>query len=376
VLGALVVAFEPGQPVLEHDRQLVAAFADHTAVFLEAGAALRREREAGERAAMLSRLTRMAATSMEAESFLMSAAAEIGTAARADRVVLYLRHPRTNQLVPVAHAGVATGETLGVWDVTLDLRADALRPLAERRQGLVLEDASAEGHARLALPFAQARALALMPMMFREEVIGALLACQVGPGRPRPFDPPLLGFLADVAQQVALGVGNARLFATLSQMAATDDLTQLANRRKFSEALRLELARSRRGGSPLALILADIDHLKQVNDTHGHPAGDAAIRHVAETLQRGRRETDLAARLGGEEFALLLPGTDRNGALRAAERIRAELAGSPVPVVGRVTVSLGAAIFPEDGENERDLVARADERLYAAKSGGRNRVIV
>jgi diguanylate cyclase (GGDEF)-like protein len=159
-------------------------------------------------------------------------------------------------------------------------------------------------------------------------------------------------------------------------MAATDDLTQLANRRKFSESLRLELARSRRSGAPLALILADIDHLKQVNDTHGHPAGDAAIRHVAETLQRGRRETDLAARLGGEEFALLLPGTDRNGAQRAAERIRAELAGSPVPVVGRVTVSLGGAIFPEDGENERELVARADERLYAAKSGGRNRVIV
>jgi diguanylate cyclase (GGDEF)-like protein len=173
-----------------------------------------------------------------------------------------------------------------------------------------------------------------------------------------------------------LGVGNARLFATLSQMAATDDLTQLANRRKFSEALRLELARSRRNNLPLALILADIDHLKQINDTHGHPAGDAAIRHVADALQRGRRETDLAARLGGEEFALLLPQTDRNGAVRAAERIRGELAGTTVPVVGRVTVSLGVALFPEDGGDERELIARADERLYAAKSAGRNRVVV
>jgi diguanylate cyclase (GGDEF)-like protein len=379
VLGALVIAFEPGQPIPEPDRQLVTAFADHTAVFLEAGAALRREREAGERAAMLSRLTRLAATTMEAESLLMSSAPEILSAGQADRVVLYLRHPRTNRLVPVAHAGLVAEETLRVWEVTLDMRSEALRPLAERRQSVVLADAELETldeATRLPTPFPGARALAMIPMMFRAEVIGALLACRIGPGRARPFDPSLLGFLTDVAQQVALGVGNARLFATLSQMAATDDLTQLANRRKFSEAMRLELGRSRRTGVPLALILADIDHLKQVNDTHGHPAGDAAIRHVAEALQRGRRETDLAARLGGEEFALLLPGTDRNGALRAAERIRQELSGAPVPVVGRVTVSLGAAIFPDDGENERELIARADERLYAAKSAGRNRVVV
>jgi diguanylate cyclase (GGDEF)-like protein len=376
VQGALVVAFEPGHPVLERDRQLVSAFADHTAVFLEAGTALRRERQAAERAAMLSRVTRLAATTMEAESFLMSSAPEILAGARADRVALYLRHPRTNELVPVAHAGVAAGEALRVWEVTYDLRSEALRPLAERRQGLVLQGEGGAAGARPPSPFSDTRSLVLLPMVFREEVIGALLACRVGPGRSRAFEPSLVGFLGDVAQQVALGVGNARLFATLSQMAATDDLTQLANRRKFSEALRLELARSRRNNLPLALILADIDHLKQINDTHGHPAGDAAIRHVADALQRGRRETDLAARLGGEEFALLLPQTDRNGAVRAAERIRGELTATTVPVVGRVTVSLGVALFPEDGGDETELVARADERLYAAKSGGRNRVVV
>jgi diguanylate cyclase (GGDEF)-like protein len=305
----------------------------------------------------------------------MSSAPEILTAGRADRVALYLRHPRSNELVPVAHAGVLASEMLRVWEVKFDLRAETLRPLAERRQSLLVEDLAAGGDPRLASPFPETRALALIPMMFREEVIGALLACRVGGGRARPFEAPLVGFLADVAQQVALGVGNARLFATLSQMAATDDLTQLANRRKFSEALRVELSRSRRNGVSLALILADIDHLKQVNDAHGHPAGDAAIRHVAEALQRGRRDTDLAARLGGEEFAVLLPATDRTGAVRAAERIRAELAGSPVPVVGRVTVSLGVAVLPEDGNDERELIAKADERLYAAKAAGRNRVV-
>lgn len=374
VLGVLVVVFEAGQPVLDRDQQLVSAFADHAAVFLEAGKLLRREREARERAATLARLTRMAATEMEAESFLMSSAPEILEASGADRVALYLRHPRDNQLVPVAHAGVPPGEQLGFWELTYELKSEPLRPLVELRELVVDFDTVDPSPTPPISPFPETRLFAMVPMIFRGDLLGALLACRLG--RARPFDDSALSFLADAAQQVALGVGNARLFATLSQMAATDDLTQLANRRRFGEALRLELARSRRGSVPLALVLADIDHLKQINDTHGHPAGDAAIRHVADALQRGRRETDLAARLGGEEFALLLPATDRAGAIRAAERIRGELTESAVARIGTVTVSLGAAIFPEDGTTERELMAVADERLYAAKSSGRNRAVV
>lgn len=375
VLGALVVAFEHDHTVLERDKRLLGAFGEHAAVFLEAAVVLRREREARERAALLARLTRMAATSMEAESFLMSSAPEILGGSDADRITLYLRHPRSNHLVPVAHAGLATAEVLGVWELTYDLAAPALKALAADHAPVVVDfDAPGGDLPPPISPFPETRSLALVPMIFRNDVLGALLACRVG--RARPFDTRLVSFLGDVAQQVALGVGNARLFATLSQMAATDDLTQLANRRKFTEALRLELARSRRTAVPLALIMADVDHLKQVNDAHGHPAGDAAIRHVAEALQRGRRETDLAARLGGEEFALLLPATDRSGAVRAAERIRAELSDSQVPSVGTVTVSLGVAVYPEDGASERELVAVADERLYAAKAAGRNRVVV
>jgi two-component system cell cycle response regulator len=159
------------------------------------------------------------------------------------------------------------------------------------------------------------------------------------------------------------------------RQALTDDLTGLGNRRRLLADLERAIAEGT-DHSPAVLAMFDLDGFKAYNDTHGHPAGDAAIRHVADALQRGRRETDLAARLGGEEFALLLPGTDRPGAIRAAERIRGELAASPLAQVGTVTVSLGAAIFPEDGTSERELMATADERLYAAKSAGRNRAVV
>ena len=192
--------------------------------------------------------------------------------------------------------------------------------------------------------------------------------------RSRPCDPAQVEFIQDVAQQVALGMENARLFSALSQMASTDELTRLANRRRFTESLRMEMARMRRSEAPLSLIMADADHLKAINDAHGHPAGDAAIRHVAEAIRKGGRETDMAARLGGEEFALLLPGTDAVGAVKAAERIRKALASSSIPTVGTVTVSMGVATAPEDAAAEEELVRVADARLYAAKARGRNQV--
>jgi len=373
VLGALVVAFEADHPPIPRDRQLIAAFADHAAVFLEAGAVLRREREARERAALLARLTRLGGTPVDAESLLRAAAPEVLSADVGQGVGFYLKHPREPRLLPAAFVSAETGEELSFWELTPRLDAEPILALGEERRPLVFGGEGRPLPAGL-LPFPSARWLALVPLVFRDELLGALAVWRSA--QARGFDPGLVVFLRDVAQQVALGVGNARLFATLAQLAGTDDLTQLANRRKFGEAMRLELARARRNGGPLALILADVDHLKRINDSYGHPAGDMAIRHVAEALQRGRRETDLVARLGGEEFALLLPATDREGALRAAERVRLELAESVVPEVGSVTVSLGGSHFPKDGATAEELLAAADERLYAAKAAGRNRSIV
>ena len=155
-----------------------------------------------------------------------------------------------------------------------------------------------------------------------------------------------------------------------------DYLTGLANRRRFRAALGQEVERWRRYNQPCALVLADVDHLKQINDHYGHSAGDRVIRHVAEALLELSRDNDTAARLGGEEFALLLAGTDGERGLAAAERLRHAVYATKVEGVGTVTISLGLAACPAHAATERTLYAAADASLYAAKRAGRNRTAV
>jgi diguanylate cyclase (GGDEF)-like protein len=152
-----------------------------------------------------------------------------------------------------------------------------------------------------------------------------------------------------------------------------DYLTGLANRRRFRGALNQELERWRRYALPCALLLLDIDHLKKINDTHGHTAGDIVICHVASALADLSRDNDTAARLGGEEFALLLAGADSAKAFIAAERLRHAVCAEALNDVGTVTVSLGVASCPAHARTERTLYAASDAALYRAKHEGRNR---
>jgi diguanylate cyclase (GGDEF)-like protein len=155
-----------------------------------------------------------------------------------------------------------------------------------------------------------------------------------------------------------------------------DSLTGLANRRRFRVALAREVERWRRYRVPCALLMLDIDHLKSVNDKYGHPVGDMVIRQIAQTLKEVSRDNDTAARLGGEEFALLLAGVDLQRAVAAAERLRAVLGGRHVEGVGSVTVSIGVAGCPENATSERVLYSASDGALYVSKNAGRDRVSV
>ena len=182
---------------------------------------------------------------------------------------------------------------------------------------------------------------------------------------------------ASLAGQAVVALENARLHRMVERQALVDGLTGLANRRQADEALASELARTERLGGPVGLILADVDDFKAVNDRFGHPTGDVVLRDLADTLRENVREIDTAARWGGEEFAVILPGTDLEGAAQVAERIRAALAEREILSVDgaplHVTASFGVATSTAT-TTVQQLVEAADESLYRAKRAGKDRV--
>jgi diguanylate cyclase (GGDEF)-like protein len=159
------------------------------------------------------------------------------------------------------------------------------------------------------------------------------------------------------------------------EQAFTDYLTGLANRRRFERQLEREVNRTQRYGHPFTLLMIDIDHFKRLNDTFGHNAGDLAIRSIAKVLQEGTRGIDLAARIGGEEFAVLLVETDLQGGEEVAERLRVAISSMALPFGARVTASIGVAESPACAQTREGILTAADEALYEAKRGGRDRVV-
>jgi diguanylate cyclase (GGDEF)-like protein/putative nucleotidyltransferase with HDIG domain len=186
------------------------------------------------------------------------------------------------------------------------------------------------------------------------------------------------GWVATTGTLLAVGLFVAvvrdRMTAQISSLADAahrDSLTELLNRRGFEEVFDVEVERARRAGASLSLIVGDLDAFKRINDEHGHAAGDAALQRVAHTIASAKRGFDSAARIGGEEFAVLAPGSDEHGAYMLAERIRAAIEAGD-----GVSISFGIATFPLHGESSEALLRAADQALYAAKRLGRNRTVI
>lgn len=183
-----------------------------------------------------------------------------------------------------------------------------------------------------------------------------------------------------LAGQAEVSIENVGLHETVERQAVTDELTGLSNRRRFQEALQTEVERSRRFNQPLGLVMLDIDDFKQVNDRYGHVQGDVVLREVARVLRESSREIDEPARYGGEELAVVLPGTDLQGAYNLAERVRTGIAALRVQVLDgdgtlQVTASFGVATLPGSAFDMRSLVEAADEALYKAKRTGKNKTV-
>jgi two-component system, cell cycle response regulator len=296
------------------------------------------------------------------------------------------RHPADVVSVLVAHLR----ERLGFARVLIVVRADEVWtvggdaanpgrcPGGLGRAGTsVLNDASPRlvrtlDDGLLAEQLPDARNVVVAPLTGDDEPLG-VVAAEWGRG-PRARVPGLtVASLVQSVAHAALTFRNARLLDEVERLATRDELTGLANRRLFEEALTLEVGRHRRTGAPLSLIALDVDHFKAINDAHGHPAGDAVLRTVGAALQKSTKAFDLPARYGGDEFLVLLPGCGKSDVLGVAERLRRAAGQGAVPGVV-VTVSAGTATIPNDVEDGAALVTAADAALYAAKRAGRDRV--
>ena len=257
--------------------------------------------------------------------------------------------------------------TWAAWVMRSAEEAYLLESLAgdeNRMPVLVLDEASGRGESLLAVP-----------LRARGRTLGALLLT----GARGTFDASSRRVLEILANQAAATIQLIKDKEQQRQLAVRDGLTGLYNRRAFGELLAASIANEdRRPSGCLGLVLLDLDHFKKLNDTYGHPAGDAALRSLARLLDQHLRKGDQAARYGGEEFVVILPGSDAERSIGAAERLRSALErhrfvfeGARIPL----SASLGVAVWPADGRDPEPLLAAADRALYAAKQAGRNRVV-
>ncbi|MFH0702597.1 MAG: diguanylate cyclase [bacterium] len=214
------------------------------------------------------------------------------------------------------------------------------------------------------------RAISVLPIFGQGKPFGCLVVVSIR----NEISSTEKNFLSLFAGQIELAVTIANLFEQIREQAITDGLTGLYNRRHFDQCLVAEMERAIRLKQPFTLITLDLDHLKFINDTYGHPAGDSAIRLIGKILKQNARSIDIPARFGGEEFALILPGIDIEGGLIAAERLRTAIQIDPLEGVGIITASIGVATFLRHTDSIEELLELVDQAMYRAKKNGRNQV--
>jgi diguanylate cyclase (GGDEF)-like protein len=318
--------------------------------------------EQAEREIAVNRLATAIRNSLELDSVLQTAANEVGRALNvhscAVRVEGALVGRQMTKFYLRPDAATAGEESL-LYDV------DSIsRRLMDSPQSYVVDGDNSQSPAVLAD--------AVVPLIYQGNFIGLLLVRSDDMSRVWADNELLL--LHTVADQLAVAVNHAHLFAQMQQQALTDSLTGCYNRRSFELQLERDLHLATRMRQPLSLIMLDLDNFKDINDQAGHDAGDVALCMLADNLRAELRAVDTAARFGGDEFVIILPQADTEGALLVAERLRKRIEEMNVPGFGQVTSSFGVATFPVHASSRDTLVVAADRALYDSKDSGRNRV--
>ncbi|MEJ5312868.1 MULTISPECIES: GAF domain-containing protein [Anaerolinea] len=253
--------------------------------------------------------------------------------------------------------------------------SDALfQEILQTAQPVLLRDAQSDPRFENWGGTDQIRSWMGVPLFAGDRILGTIA---IGRFKIRPFTHREQLLAQVYANQAGMALQNAMLHAYQQVLAITDPLTNLYNRRGFYELARHEMERSRRFGSPLVVVMADIDHFKQVNDQYGHSVGDQVLQELAHRLRETLREADLICRYGGEEFCLLLPESDLQSGYSAAERVRLAIAETPFPIEEHlipITISLGVSRLESPQQTLEELIEQADQALLHAKAFGRNRV--
>ena len=216
----------------------------------------------------------------------------------------------------------------------------------------------------------KAKSYIMVPLAYKNSHFGCLVLFS---SREQATESELK-FLNLFARQIELAITIADLFQVVKEQAITDAMTTLYNRRHFEECLMKEVVRAKRQGQKFTVIGIDLDHLKKINDVYGHNYGDTAIKTIAEVLKNSCRSIDIAARMGGEEFNVILPGVDSQGGMIFAERIRKTIASIELEKIGKITASIGVATYMEHSEDVYELLELVDHAMYESKRNGRNRV--
>lgn len=319
--------------------------------------------EQAEREIAVNRLATAIRNSLELDSVLQTAANEVGRALNVHSCAVRVEGALVGHEMTKHHLRTDIEDEEAIDSLLLDVASISQR-LSNSPQAYVVES-----DYTLAKPVL---ADAVVPLIYQGSFVGLLMVRSDDPARVWADNELLL--LHTVADQLAVAVNQAHLFAQMQQQALTDGLTGCYNRRSFELQLERDLHLATRMRQPLSLVMLDLDHFKHINDRAGHDTGDVALRMLADTLRDELRAVDTAARFGGDEFVLILPQANSDGAQLVAERLRKRIADIVVPGFGNITASFGVASFPSHASSRDTLVVAADRALYNSKDAGRNRV--
>ena len=318
--------------------------------------------------AIVNQFTELTALTEDDISLSAATLATLDELVKPDAAALHVSNRSQDRAVPQATLGNHVAEVLS-------LHALGRCPALRRSSLYVTNDVSARLSFHCPVFPVESGTLACIPLVALGETIGAV---HLHWAQARELPLPLRLAITRVSEHAALSIANRRLLLALRGQAYTDGRTGLTNSRSFDESLERLLA-NRTDTEPVAVMMLDLDHFKEFNDLHGHPAGDEALRAFAHLLSSSVRENDVVARYGGEEFAIYLPGLTARAAVDVAERIRERTESTIIPLgpgmTGHLTVSIGIAAAPDDGGQRVMLLKAADEALYRAKLAGRNRVV-